>query len=709
MAMIEDNEEKLLRSVALQTATVILQARQRAEHELRQAKKELEEKARQLDHSLSILRATIETTADGILVTDEHGMVLRFNERYLHMWQIPRETTGFREHWHLLAFCCKQVKDPHSFLARAAEIYTSWPADTYDLLELTDGTVLERFSKMQFIEEQSIGRVWSFRDITARRRAEEAVRESVERLRFMADAMPQKVCTTKADGEVDYVNQQWIDYTGLPLERIVGWAWTHLVHPEDLDENLKRWRHALSTGEPFQMEHRIRHADGGYRWHLTEAHAKRDAHGNISMWVASHTDIDGIKRGDEEKKQLLENEREARAEAERASQLKDEFLATLSHELRTPLNAILGWSQLVLQGTMSLDNVHRALETIERNARAQNKLIADLLEMSSIISGKVRLDTQQLDLATVVEAAVESITPAAQAKGISLRKNIGSHAGPVSGDNNRLQQIIWNLLSNAVKFTPRNGNVDITVERVDSYLQLTVKDTGLGIRPDFLPYVFDRFRQADSSLTRQHGGLGLGLSIVKQLVGLHGGTVHAESAGEGKGASFIVCLPLAPIIAAKPHLLGTVSSSLSPHMEEITLPGVKVLVVDDEEDSRGLIHEVLTRSQAEVLCAASAAEALEILKSQTPDVIVSDIGMPEKDGYQLIREVRSLGAAHGGNIPAIALTAFARPEDRMKAMLAGYQTHLAKPVEAHELIATISTLARLACKSDGSDSKHDCR
>jgi signal transduction histidine kinase/ActR/RegA family two-component response regulator len=455
------------------------------------------------------------------------------------------------------------------------------------------------------------------------------------------------------------------------------------------------------------MEHRIRHADGGYRWHLTEAQAKRDVHGNISMWVASHTDIDGIKRGDEEKKQLLENEREARAEAERASQLKDEFLATLSHELRTPLNAILGWSQLVLQGNMSPDNVHRALETIERNARAQNKLIADLLEMSSIISGKVRLDTQRLDLATVVEAAVESIAPAAQAKGISLRKNIGSHAGPVSGDNNRLQQIIWNLLSNAVKFTPRNGNVDITVERVDSYLQLTVKDTGPGIRPDFLPYVFDRFRQGDSSLTRQHGGLGLGLSIVKQLVALHGGTVRAESAGEDKGASFIVCLPLAPIIDAKPHLFGSVSSSLSPHMEEITLPGVKVLVVDDEEDSRGLIHEVLTRSQAEVLCAASAAEALEILKSQTPAVIVSDIGMPEKDGYQLIREVRSMGAAHGGNIPAIALTAFARPEDRMKAMLAGYQTHLAKPVEAHELIATISTLARLACKSDGSDSKHD--
>jgi PAS domain S-box-containing protein len=548
MAMIEDNEEKLLRCVALQTSTVILQARQRAEHELRQAKKELEEKAKQLDHSLSILRATMETTTDGILVTDEHGMVLRFNERYLQMWQIPPEATGYREHWHLLTFCCKQMKDPQGFLGRAAEIYTSWPPDTYDVLELNDGTVLERFSKMQFIEEQNVGRVWSFRDITARRRAEEAVREGVDRLRFMADAMPLKISTTRADGDVDYLNQQWADYAGLPFEQMMGWEWTKLIHPDDVDENIKRWRHCLGTGEPFQMEHRIRQADGTYRWHLTRAQAKRDAHGNLSMWVGSHTDIDSIKRGDEEKKQLLENERLARAEAERASQVKDEFLATLSHELRTPLNAILGWSQLVLQGTMSPDNIQRALETIERNARAQNKRIADLLEMSSIISGKVRLDMQRLDLAGVVEAAVESIAPAAQAKGIGLGKSIESPAGPVLGDNNRLQQIIWNLLSNAVKFTPRNGNVEIIVERVESQLHLTVRDTGPGIQPEFLPYVFDRFRQADSSLTRQHGGLGLGLSIVKQLVGLHGGTVRAESAGDGKGASFIVCLPLAPIV-----------------------------------------------------------------------------------------------------------------------------------------------------------------
>lgn len=694
MAMIDDNEETLLRSVALQTSRVILQARLRAEHELKQAKKELEEKTRQLDHSLSILRATIEATADGILVTDEDGTVLRFNERYMQMWQIPRETANFREHWQLLKFCCKQMKEPQKFLDRSAEIYASWPTDTYDMLELLDGTVLERFSKKQHVEGQHIGRVWSFRDITARRRAEQAVQESSDRLRFMAEALPFKIFTAQADGTGDYFNQQWADYTGLTFEQLMGGEWMKLIHPDDIDGTLAHWRRCVAAGELFQTENRIRHVDGKYRWHLTRAQAKRDANGHISMWVGSSIDIDAIKRADEERKQLLESERIARAEAERASQLKDEFLATLSHELRTPLNAILGWSQLVLQGTMKPEGVQRALETIERNARAQNQLIADLLEMSSIISGKVRLDVQRLDLAHVVEAAVESIAPAAQAKGISLIKLIDPTAGLILGDNHRLQQIAWNLLSNAVKFTPKNGKVDIIVERIASRLELTVKDSGAGIQPEFLPYIFDRFRQADSSLTRQYGGLGLGLAIVKQLVGLHGGTVHAESAGAGKGASFIVSLPVAAIAEPKTHLRLASSRSSPKDGEQITLPGVRILVIDDQEDSRGLIHEVLTTSEAEVVCAASADEGLEIIKRNKLDIIISDIGMPGKDGYQLIREVRALAANCGGKIPAIALTAFVRPEDKMKTSIAGYQRHLSKPVESHELIATIRTLTR---------------
>ncbi|HTJ55299.1 MAG TPA: PAS domain S-box protein, partial [Nitrosospira sp.] len=504
--LIDDNEEKLLRSVALQTSHVILQARLRAELELKQTKKELEEKARQLDHSLSILRATIESTADGILVTDENATLLRMNARYLQIWQIPLETEDFQDHWQLLAFCCKQMKDRQKFLNRVADIYASWPSDTYDVLELADGTVLERYSKIQYMSDRPIGRIWSFRDITARRRAEEALEESSERLRFMAEALPFKIFTAQADGKGDYFNQQWMDYTGLSLEQLVDGEWLKLVHPEDIEATVTHWRRCVASGELFQAENRIRHSGGNYRWHLTRAQAKRDANGYISMWVGSSIDIDAIKRADEERKQLLESERIARTEAERASQLKDEFLATLSHELRTPLNAILGWSQLVLQGTLKPESVQKALETIERNARAQNQLIADLLEMSSIISGKVKLDMQRLDLAHIVEAAVESIAPTAQAKGISLRKLIDPAAGPILGDNHRLQQIAWNLLSNAVKFTPRNGHVDITVERVASCVEFTVKDSGRGIESEFLPYIFDRFRQADSSLTRQHGG-----------------------------------------------------------------------------------------------------------------------------------------------------------------------------------------------------------
>jgi PAS domain S-box-containing protein len=690
MARLEDNEEALLRSVALQTSSAILLARQRAEHELRQAKRDLEDKTRQLDHSLSILRATIEATAEGILVTDEEGTVLRFNELYLTMWQIRRDLPYFNEHRQLLQFCGRSMKDPQAFFDRTEKIYASWPPDTYDVLELTDGRVIERFSKIQYIESQNIGRVWTFRDITARRRAEEAVRESGERLRFMADSMPLKIFMCRPDGELDYINRQWLDFTGETADKLLGWEWTRLIHPDDVEENIRQWRHCLATGEPFLIEHRVKRADGEYKWHLTCAHAKYDIHENISMWVGSSTDIDGLKRTDEEKKQLLENERIARAEAERASQLKDEFLATLSHELRTPLNAILGWSQLIQQGTMSQENIQRGLATIERNARVQNKLIEDLLEMSSIISGKIHLDMQRVDLSAIAEAAVESVTPSTQTKGVRLKKKIDPTAGFVSGDQDRLQQVIWNLLSNAIKFTPRGGNIEITVMQTGSRIEVNIKDSGVGIQPEFLPHVFDRFCQADSSLTRQHGGLGLGLAIVQQLVGLHGGTVRAESPGEGKGASFIVSFPLAPVN----HPREEARALLHAGGVNFTLQGVRILVIDDEKDSRELIREVLAGCEAEVVAAANAAEGLEMLKTRSPDVMISDIGMPGKDGYQLIREIRQLPASAGGKIPAIALTAFASSEDRTRAMMAGYQMHLSKPVEPHELVATVAAFTQ---------------
>lgn len=397
---------------------------------------------------------------------------------------------------------------------------------------------------------------------------------------------------------------------------------------------------------------------------------------------------------DAEKTQLLENERAARHEAERASRLKDEFLATLSHELRTPLNAILGWSQLILSGNMKKEDVHRGLETIERNARAQNALIEDLLEMSSIISGKVRLDMFPVDADNLIEAAIESLRPAAQAKQITVTKKVHPQAHRIMGDSNRLQQVFWNLLSNSIKFTPSGGNIDVTVGQSDLFLEIQIADSGMGISPEFMPYVFDRFRQADASLTRQHGGLGLGLAIVKQLVELHGGTVRAESAGTGKGSSFIVRLPL----MTTEENLGEALNGASRDIVNGRAPscaGLKILVVDDELDARELVKRILAGRGADVLTAASAAEGLEMVKIKKPDLIVSDIGMPGKNGYEFIREVRDLQVEEAAHTPAIALTAFAHPDDANKALDAGYQRHVAKPVDSFQLITVIRELTEL--------------
>jgi CheY-like chemotaxis protein len=377
--------------------------------------------------------------------------------------------------------------------------------------------------------------------------------------------------------------------------------------------------------------------------------------------------------------------------------MKDEFLATLSHELRTPLNAILGWSQLLKTGGKDSADFEQGIEVIDRNARAQTQIIEDLLDMSRIISGKVRLDVQRVDLAPVVAAAVDALKPTADAKGVRLHVVLDPRAGPVSGDPSRLQQVFWNLLSNAVKFTPRGGRVQVLLERVNSHLELSVIDTGEGISAEFLPFVFDRFRQSDASTTRQHGGLGLGLAIVKQLVELHGGSISAKSAGEGKGSTFTVALPMTviqpdvvePVAKRHPTAKGTPVSV--EHCADIA--GLKVLVVDDEPDARALMKRLLESCHAKVIVAASAQEAVERVQSERPDVIASDIGMPGEDGYSLIRRVRALPADQGGETPAMALTAYARGEDRVKALTAGFQYHVAKPIDPGELISLVASLA----------------
>jgi PAS domain S-box-containing protein len=405
---------------------------------------------------------------------------------------------------------------------------------------------------------------------------------------------------------------------------------------------------------------------------------------------------EAAQRAAEERKVLLENERQARAEAERVSNMKDEFLATLSHELRTPLSAILGWAQVLRRGSRDQNDLQRGLQTIERNARSQAQLIEDLLDMSRITSGKVLLDMQTVAPANFIDAAVETVRPAADAKNIRIGKRYAADVGMVAGDPARLQQVVWNLLSNAIKFTPRDGQVDIELDRNDSNVVITVRDNGAGIRPEFITHVFERFRQADASMTRRHGGLGLGLAIVKQLIEQHGGTVRADSAGEGLGASFTIELPLAkqqapaPGRSARSAMIRSTPST--PEMTVLDLGGVDALVVDDDRDARELIKRILNDCGATVRMAASAREAIALFKEAPPQLLISDLGMPEVDGFELLDWVRHLAREEGSQVPAIALTAFARSEDRLRALESGFSAHISKPVEPSELIATVASV-----------------
>jgi PAS domain S-box-containing protein len=826
----QSEEEKELRITALETANIVLQIRQRAEQEIRRANEALEQRTRALGQALVTMRATLESTTDAILVIDELK-VTDFNQKYIDMWKVPREILEGGNAHEVRQFKSQNFVDPRGFLARIEEINAAGQ-ESFDLLELKDGRILERHSKVLTVEGKNTGRVWSYRDVTERHlaeitarwlaaivassddaiigknlnsivtswnfgaerifgyTAEEMIGTSILRLipsdrheeeveilsrirrgeRFdhfetirlakdgrklnvsitvspIKDFMGQVVGASKVarditerknseererqllaeaatannkfraffeqgplfagimalDGSIIEANRLSLEACGYTREQVVGkrfWDCPWWCKSEALMQQIKLAVAQTAAGQIFDAEMPYFVADGSQRMvHLIVLPIK-DETGRVAFLAPTGSDVTDLKRAESQRDDLLQAERAARTAAERASLLKDEFLATLSHELRTPLNGILGWSQIMQNKSADAEMIAQGLEVIERSARAQAQIIEDLLDMSRIMSGKVRLNVQRVDLSSIVQAAVETARPTAAAKGIRLQAVIDPLNGVVvSGDGNRLQQVLWNLLSNAVKFTPKDGRVQVLLERINSHLEISVIDTGEGIKPEFLPYVFDRFRQADASTSRRHGGLGLGLSIVKQLVELHGGSVGVKSDGPGLGSTFIVSLPIT-VVHGDPEPATERRHPRLPPMRmtnvDVEIEGVRVLVVDDEIDARALLKRILEESRAIVTAAESAEEAIELLQAGKFDVLVSDIGMPGEDGYSLIKRVRSLGAAGGGDIPAIALTAYARSEDRIKAVTAGFQMHVAKPVETIELITMIAGVRGLS-------------
>jgi PAS domain S-box-containing protein len=495
------------------------------------------------------------------------------------------------------------------------------------------------------------------------------------------------------NGVVQSWNQAAERIFGYTAAEMIGQPITKLFPPDRLNEEPKILEQ-LRRGQRVDHFETVRRRKDGQLLDVSVTISPiKDPTGRVIGVSKVARDITATRRDARDRDELLQREKAARQEAERVSRMKDEFLATLSHELRTPLNAILGWTAILRSpGGDSGEDLAQGLEIIERNARAQSQLIEELLDMSRIINGKLRLDVQPVDLQAVVADAVESVRPAAEGKGVRLIKVLDPRGGPINGDPSRLQQVLWNLLTNAVKFTPRGGRVQVFLRRVNSHVEVTVSDTGQGIAADFLPHLFTRFSQAETSTTRRYSGLGLGLALVKSLVELHGGTVKASSAGIDQGATFVVSLPLTAVHDKPDDPILTPAPSKEGSKALPDFRGFHVLVVDDEADARLLLERMLTKCNATVTTAGSAAEAIRAIRDHVPDMLLTDIGMPEEDGYELLAQLRQLPDAEGGDIPAVALTAFARAEDRRRALMAGFQMHLPKPVESAELLAVVANI-----------------
>lgn len=646
-------------------------------------------------------RAILDSLSAHIAVIDKDGIIVEVNEAWERFAQsncleeLQIELTGVGQNY------LKVCETPGAFDENNKEIPGNLKAvlkgekSGFSIEYPCYSPQEERWFLMQVSAMRGTGggAVISHIDITNRKKTEQELKNSEEFNRSVFENSPDCVKILNLDGtlhamnanglcimEIDdfkpFIEKQWVDF------------W-------EGDENELAYQAVQSAvkGNTSKFDGFCKTAKGTLKYWDVSVAPVFDADGKPVRLIATSRDITERRRVDKEREELLRREKSARKDAEIANRLRDEFLATVSHELRAPLNSILGWGRLLEKGNLDEPTTVKAINTIVRNAESQNRLIEDLLDVSRIISGKLRLEVITVKPINIVESALETVRPAAEAKGITLEIKQDADISHISGDPNRLQQVIWNLLSNAIKFTPNDGRVTMEIERDHDFVELRVKDTGVGIKEEFLPHVFDRFRQADASSIRKFGGLGLGLAIVRHITEMHGGTVNVFSQGEGKGSTFTVKLPLITSPSADEEAFAAAKKSADlESLLEIRLDGLLILVVDDEEDTRQLLVQALTFQGATVVSADSANNALEQISDKSPDLLVSDIGMPDEDGYSLIRKVRALPNEQHRAIPAIALTAFTRAQDRMRALSSGFQSHVSKPVEPDELTTVIASL-----------------
>jgi len=642
---------------------------------------------------VQLLTSLLDASLDGIVALDNELRYTAWNQTMERISGVKRDQVLGKNAFDVFPFL-QEIGEDHYLreaLAGKSVVARNRP---FNIPETNHAGQFEGYYFPQIVEGKIVGVIGIIREITAQKRVEDEAREAHQRLTFHVQNTPLAVVEWDSDFRVSRWSESAERLFGWKAEEVLGkhvndWNFVYVEDAEAVEG--VRLRQREGSEQQGVISNRNYHKDGSVlhcEWYNS---VLRDADGQLVSVLSLVLDVTARKQAEEERSQLLAREREARRHAEQADRLKDEFLATLSHELRTPLTAIFGWASLLRSDDVPVEEVAHALEIIERNARAQARLVDELLDVSRIITGNLRVDVRPTDLVAVVELASSGLRPAAQAKNINLQVETDGEPQIVSGDPNRLRQVVWNLVLNAIKFTPKRGTVSVRLVSEGQSVRLVVSDNGEGISEEFLPYVFDRFRQAEGSVSRRQGGLGLGLAVVRHLVELHGGSVGVDSDGPGHGATFTVNLPKLTDEVVTSRIVETADSGTDqPRTQK--LKGLRVLVVEDDEDSRSLLTMMLQRQGAHVTAVSSSQEALMAIESETPEVLISDIGMPGEDGYELMRKVQQSETEHERIRATIALTGYAGEKDRERALEAGYHVHLAKPIEPVQLVGAIELL-----------------